>query len=406
MARVARPDDDQCLRNAPWPQARRAAYDAAAPPTPTSVPLTEAAGATLARDVVALTALPPFDTVTMDGWAVSGRAPWRLVGQQLAGQTGSRLRPGQAVVVATGAQLPRGAEAIVRREAATVEQREDESWVVTHEGATAGPDVRPAGEEAQVGDVLVAAGVVATPPVLGLAAAAGHDSLWIYRPPVVDVFVLGDELATTGLPGPGRVRDALGPQARGWVSSAGATLGKVQAIPDTVAATTSALASSTADLILTTGGTARGPVDQVHPALTEIAATLVVDQVAVRPGHPMLLARRGQQVVIGLPGNPLAAAVGFVSLAVACITAARGLPLPDLDLATTRAPLLAPEASHRLAPVQLTATSAAVTVTPVSHHGPAMLRGLAMATHLAVVPPGGLAAGDLVEVLPLPWVGR
>lgn len=342
----------------------------------------------------------------MDGWAVSGRAPWRLVGQQLAGETGSRLRPGQALVVATGAQLPRGAEAVVRREAAFLEQRGDQSWVVLHHGAQAGPDVRPAGEEAQVGDVLVTAGVVATPPVLGLAAAAGHDTLWVYRPPVVDVLVLGDELATQGLPGPGRVRDALGPQAPGWVTSTGATLGQVHAIPDTTSATTAAISDSTADIVLTTGGTARGPVDQVHPALAQLGARLIVDQVAVRPGHPMLLARRGHQVVIGLPGNPLAAAVGFVSLAVACITAARGLPLPDLDLATTRDPLLAPDHSHRLAPVRLSAASAAATVTPVSHHGPAMLRGLAMATHLAVVPPGGVAAGDLVEVLPLPWAGR
>jgi molybdopterin molybdotransferase len=221
---------------------------------------------------------------------------------------------------------------------------------------------------------------------------------------VVDVLVLGDELLPAGLPRDGGVRDALGPQAPGWVRSAGSLLGVVSRLPDESTPTADALASCQGNLVLTTGGTARGPVDQLHPALERLSATIVLDQVAVRPGHPMVLAVLPEgRVVVGLPGNPLAAAVAFISLAVPALLGARGLPLPAMLRATTQQALTAPPTAHRLVPSVVTVVDGALVLTSVHHHGPAMLRGLAIATHLAVVPPSGVSEGDTVEVLGLPW---
>lgn len=385
------------LVEAPWPLARAAAHAAGVPAPPVPVALAGATGATLAEDLPAAHALPPFDTATMDGWAVAGHAPWRLVGEVLAGGSFRALVPGEAVVIATGAQPPAGSHAVLRREDGVVGP--DGLRAATGELAP-GRDVRPAGEEARPGDVLLPAGTVVTPPVVGLAAAAGHDVLLVHAVPTVRVLVLGDELLDAGLPRDGRVRDALGPQAPGWVAAAGGRLLGVDRVPDTEEATVAALRASGASVVVTTGGTARGPVDQLHRALERLGGRLVVDRVAVRPGHPMLLCRLPEgPLVVGLPGNPLAAAVAFASLALPALIGCRGLPLPQLGSAALASPVGAPQAAHRLVPARLEGPD----VVPLPHHGPAMLRGLALAEVLAVVPPGGAEAGQLVELLPLPW---
>ena len=362
-----------------------------------SLALAGATGATLAEDLPAVAALPPFDTATMDGWAVSGHAPWQVVGEVLAGGRFRALVPGEAVQIATGAQPPSGCHAVLRREDGVIGT--DGLRAASGELAL-GRDVRPAGEEARPGDVLLPAGTVVTPPVVGLAAAAGHDELLVYPVPTVQVLVLGDELLDSGLPRDGRVRDALGPQAPGWVAAAGGWLVGVDRVPDQEDATVAAIGAATATVVVTTGGTARGPVDQLHRALERLGGRLVVDQVAVRPGHPMMLCRLpGGPLVVGLPGNPLAAAVAFASLALPALHGCRRLALPHLATSALATAVGAPRDAHRLVPARLEARQ----VVPLPHHGPAMLRGLALADVLVVVPPGGADAGQEVDLLPLPW---
>ena len=262
-------------------------------------------------------------------------------------------------------------------------------------------DVRSQGEEAKAGEQVVTSGVIVTPPVIGLAAAAGHDRIVVHERPTVDVIVMGDELLDAGRSGEGRLRDSISPQVAGWLESVGACLGVLTTVADQRRATADAIRGATGNVIITTGGTARGPVDQLHPALEELRASLIVDQVAVRPGHPMVLARlQDGRPLLGLPGNPLAASVGFVSLGWPLIEAIRGLPLTAPSPSPLEGEITAPDNAHRLMPVQRTTNG----VTPMLHHGPAMLSGLAAADALAIAPPGGARSGELVDVLPLPWV--
>ncbi|TGA87661.1 molybdopterin-binding protein, partial [Streptomyces palmae] len=263
-----------------------------------------------------------------------------------------------------------------------------------------GQDIRPRGQECRSGDELLPEGTLVTPAVLGLAAAAGYDRLATAPRPRVEVLILGDELLSAGLPSEGRIRDALGPMLGPWLAALGAEVLATRHIPDDVEVLASAVADSPAELVITTGGTAAGPVDQVHPALARLGAELLVDGVAVRPGHPMLLARLDRdRHLVGLPGNPLAAVSGLLTLAEPLLRTLGGRTVR----AYPPAPLAAAVSGHprdtRLVPVTYRGAEAV----PLRFNGPAMLRGVAVADALAVIPPGGAARGTEVETLDLPW---
>ena len=375
-----------------WETAVAAATTTGALPA-VDVRLADALGLVLAAHVLAGSDLPSFDTSAMDGWAVAGPPPWILAGSAtplLAGNLGAPLESGTAVGIATGAPLPGGAEAVLRRESGQVT-----AGVLHDPELSPGQDVRPRGSECRAGEVVAAQGLLVRPAALGLAAAAGADTLRVIRRPTVDVFVLGDELLDSGPTRDALVRDALGPLLPGWLGSLGAAVLGVRRLADTADALRAALTASTADLIVTTGSTARGPVDHLHRVLDELGAELVVDGVAVRPGHPMLLARLpGGQTLVGLPGNPLAAVSGLVTLVDPVLRAMRGAGPVERPLVRLEQAVVGHPVDVRLVPVR--------GGLPVHHVGPAMLRGLAMADALAVIPPGGAVAGQLVTTLTLP----
>ena len=405
----------------PWEQARRVASASARPLPTIEARLDEAVGSVLATPLVALSDLPAFASAAMDGFAVAGRGPWSLDPDdvRLAGHSDDTpLAEGYAVPIATGAALPPGADAVLRREDAHVETALHGSRLFLRDaltgladdspsGIAAGTDVRPQGEECRAGEPLIPAGVVIGPATVGLAAAAGYDSLDVVRPPVIAVLVVGDELLDRGLPRPGRVRDALGPLVPPWLASLGARANPPIRVPDSRESLLEEIDDSTADVIVTTGSTAYGPVDHLHDVLDHLKARWIVDGVQVRPGHPMLLAALPDgRHVIGLPGNPLAAVSGLLTLAAPLVAALRGLP--EGGLTSTRAVLLDDATPHpedtRLLPVLLDQSGPDVTARRLRFGGPAMLRGLALADGMVAIPPGGGMRGTEVEVLPLPAV--
>ncbi|MYS59988.1 molybdopterin molybdotransferase MoeA [Streptantibioticus cattleyicolor] len=390
----------------PFPEARRVASGAVGVLAGRGVGLGEAVGRVLARELTARTDLPAFDTSAMDGWAVAGAGPWRVRGQVLAGQRAAgALGEGEAVRIATGAAVPEGATAVVRREDGRVEPDADGGTLHAGRPPRPGQDIRPRGQECRAGDLLMAAGRMVTPAIAGLAAAAGYDEVAVVPRPEADVLVLGDELLRSGPPRDGRVRDALGPLLPPWLAALGAGVRQVRTVGDDAEALRRAVTGSTADVVVTTGGTAAGPVDFVHPVLRRIGARLLVDGVAVRPGHPMLLALLPDgRPLVGLPGNPLAAVAGVVTLLVPVLRALAGRPAHPHPEHTARLAEEVPghRTDTRLVPVASVPEHAG-TARPLGFHGPAMLRGLAAADGMAVIPPGGAAAGAVVEVLRLGW---
>ncbi|MFJ8313580.1 MULTISPECIES: molybdopterin molybdotransferase MoeA [unclassified Streptomyces] len=389
-------------RAAAWADARAVAARAGrtAPVRAHRVPLDQALGEVLTEALTALTDLPSFDTSAMDGWAVAGPGPWALRGGGiLAGHAApAALADGEAVRIATGARIPAGATAVIRSEHARTDAAHTQlqaDRVVLH-----GQDIRPRGQECRSGDVLLPATALVTPAVLGLAAAAGYDELATVPRPRVEILVLGDELLTQGLPHDGLIRDALGPMLGFWLRALGAEVVGTRRLKDDAGALLRAVTGSSADLVITTGGTAAGPVDHVHPVLHKAGAELLVDGVDVRPGHPMLLAQIGVgKHLVGLPGNPLAAVSGLLTLAEPLLRELAHRASPVAYTAPLRNEVQGHPHDTRLVPV----VHRSERVVPLHYNGPAMLRGIAAADGLAVVPPGGARAGEEVEILDLPW---
>ncbi|WP_107059114.1 molybdopterin molybdotransferase MoeA, partial [Streptomyces sp. NRRL B-1347] len=428
-AQATQPRPRARARATTWLDARAASRKAGAPaPAPAvPTPLSDTLGRVLTAPLTALTDLPSFDTSAMDGWAVAGPGPWTVLADGvLAGQERPQpLADGEAVRIATGARVPQDTTAVIRSEHARVD---DKSKLHAQREVVPGQDIRPRAQECRAGDQLLPPGALVTPAVLGLAAAAGYDALPVAPRPRAEVLVLGDELLTEGLPQEGRIRDALGPMLPPWLRALGVHVTAVRRLGDDAEALYEALARSTAEVIVTTGGTASGPVDHVHPALRRLGAELLVDGVAVRPGHPMLLARLpgarlpeapratssragatpdrtnaalGQRArhLVGLPGNPLAAVSGLLTLAEPLLRGLAGRPAAEPYTAPLRDDVHGHPHDTRLVPVVLRAEYAV----PLHYNGPAMLRGIAVADGLAVVPPGGARRQQEVEILDLPW---
>ncbi|MEU7422239.1 molybdopterin molybdotransferase MoeA [Streptomyces sp. NPDC040750] len=395
-------DGSERHRATPWPQAREIAARAArsgARRAPVSVPLGDALGLVLATPLEALTDLPSFDTSAMDGWAVAGPGPWEVRDEGvLAGHAQPEpLTDGEAVRIATGARVPADATAVLRSEHGRTDAQ---GKLHSTRDIAQGQDIRPRGQECRSGDQLLPVGTLITPAVLGLAAAAGYDTVTVVPRPRVEVLVLGDELLTEGLPHDGLIRDALGPMLPPWLRAFGAEVVAVRRIGDDAQALRKAVTRSDADLIVTTGGTAAGPVDHVHPILEGIGAELLVDGVKVRPGHPMLLARvKENQHLVGLPGNPLAAVSGLLTLAEPLLRTLAAHPAPEPYALSLRDAVQGHPNDTRLIPVVLRGDHAR----SLHYNGPAMLRGIAVADALAVVPPGGARQGEEAELLDLPW---
>jgi len=385
------------LHEPSWDDARASAFAIASPLEPTDMPIHAALGLTLAEALVARSRVPGFDTSMMDGWAVSGAGPWTITGSVLAGSVPAPIESGEAVLIATGAPVPAGATAVLRREwGEAVDDRHLRTAHEVHDRM----DIRFAGDEASIGDELLPVGTVVTPPVVGLAALVGIDTLRVTRPASIEALVMGDEIVTSGIPAAGKVRDALGVQLRAWAADFTCADNGIRYVEDTLQATIAAIAGSTADVVFTTGGTARGPVDHIHHALEALDAELVVDEVRVRPGHPMLLAKLPDgRFVIGLPGNPLAAITGYMTLGAPLLAGLTGRALPAIETCITAADIEAPPSDRRLIPARRTGDTAI----PTQFWGSAMLRGVAQSDCVLVTEPGGARAGNRVGVLPLPW---
>ncbi|MEU2180452.1 molybdopterin molybdotransferase MoeA [Streptomyces thermolilacinus] len=395
-----------------WDRARAVAARAGrgAAPRTCRVGLDQALGRVLAEPLTALTDLPSFDTSAMDGWAVAGPGPWEIRAEDVLAGHGDvpALPDGVAVRIATGARVPADTTAVIRSEHAHAEPgRADRAGTGQGVGhlyarreVVPGQDIRPRGQECRTGDELLPAATVVTPAVLGLAAAAGYDQLVTVEPPRVEVLVLGDELLTSGVPRDGLIRDALGPMLGPWLRTLGAEVTAVRRVGDDADALYEAVTGTDADLVVTTGGTAAGPVDHVHPVLRKAGAELLIDGVRVRPGHPMLLARlTASRHLVGLPGNPLAAVSGLLTLAEPLLRGLAGRRAPEPYRVPVRDEVHGHPRDTRLVPVAHRGGHAV----PLHYTGPAMLRGLAAADGLAVVPPGGARPGDVLEVLDLPW---
>lgn len=321
-ADVDTPDDLAAARrraapSALDPDAARTAVAALPPVPPHSAALAAAAGTVLAEPLVAARAFPPFDASAMDGYAVSGPPPWRLVGRpRAAGHTDDLvLTPGTAVPIATGAALPRGAQRAVRHEELAVD---GDRIVPAPEAPADRDDTRRTGSAWQAGDLLAPAGADVDAAVASVALAAGVGAAAVRGPLRARLHTSGDEIAaaTPEALAHGTVPDTASGPVTALLAEASITVADGGHLADTPEAFRAALSAGGAELIVVIGATGHGVADHLRAALAAEGAQLLVDGVTMRPGGSLLVARLpGGAVLLGLGGNPLAAVAGTALLA-------------------------------------------------------------------------------------------
>lgn len=407
------------MHHTSWHQARQLLHRAGAALTLTEeeVPLADAMGRTLARDARALLPVPHYDSSAMDGYATAGAPPWQVLTHPPAadGENVHRktipLSPGQATPILTGGLIPAGAEAVIRQEHALLDGstlRPDPS-IFGPDYPVAGADIRRAGEELSAGSSVLAAGTRINARHLGALAVLGLDTLAVTARPTVAIAYTGNEIITAGLPGPGQVRDAYSLAFPSIIESLGATVTSTCRLPDSKAQLTDWLTTSRADLLLITGGSSTSTADWVRRALQDLQASYLFESVAIRPGHPALAAHLpassnpAAPLVLGLPGNPLAAYTALYSYLVPWITGATATSLTQLPtgVLTHEVPGYRKH-DLRLIPANLTPLTEGVALTPLPKTQSHMLTSFATGDALALVPPDGAPAGSTVSYLPLP----
>jgi molybdopterin molybdotransferase len=381
-----------------WHAARSLSAAAASALPSEIVRLDLAIGRVLAADVVALCDVPHYASSAMDGWAVCGDGPWVL-------SSAHEMAPGRATAVVTGGLIPERTDAVLRSESG-VARETDGGWVLDSTSATGEPHpgqhIRPPGQEARESDIVLTAGTVLNPAHIAVAAGCGHDTLPVIGQPRIALLFTGDEVVESGIPKPGQVRDSFGPQLPAVLRMLGGTVASSRRVRDDLPSTIAALGDEPggSDVVITTGGTGDSPVDHLHRALRRLGAHVLVERVAMRPGGPSLLARLPDgRMLIGLPGNPLAAMMGLVTLVGPLLAALGGRPEPAAGTITAATELPGRPGTSILVPYRVVGARAV----PSPWLGSGMMRGLAAADGVLVVPPDGIRAGETVDTLALPW---
>ncbi|MBA3708135.1 MAG: molybdopterin molybdotransferase MoeA [Planctomycetes bacterium] len=278
----------------------------------------------LAEDVRLGRDQPPFDRATMDGYAIAlppaGAPPfprYRVVGSIMAGAVYSgTVAPGQAVRIMTGAPCPAGTtvvpiEAIDRHSSGDAESVAVTDPKMLPPSPAQRRNVALRAQDGAAGAVVVCAGTRLTPVTISVSAMAGARDLAVIVPPRLAIVTTGDELAAppasgTAADASARIHDSNGPLLSAFAAALGLPHSRTRA-PDDANALQAELgnAAAIADIVVTTGGVSAGDKDLVPTAAAALGYQTVFHHIALQPGKPVFLARKGDRFIVGLPGNPV-----------------------------------------------------------------------------------------------------
>ena len=381
----------------------------------------DSVGRALAEDLEATATLPPWDNSAMDGYAVlgediAGASPstpvvLTVTGAVRAGEVpGAPVGPGQAVRIMTGAPVPSGVDSVVRVEDTDAEA--DSGFVRVLRDRDKGRNIRPAGADMQLGEVVLVAGQVVTPGTIAALSALGLMSVSVVRRPTVAILATGDELRTPERYDDVRVGAGV-PESNGPMLAAAVT--HASAVPIRLGTATDdehdlrerIENAADADALVTIGGASMGEADLVKRVLDDLGFEQSFWRVRMRPGSPFgfgwLPRSEGKQPVFGLPGNPSSAFVTFELFVRPFLLALAGHR--NILRRTVRCvagePLKGPADPTCFLRVGLDSASHPPQVTLVGPQGSGLVRTLHAADGLAVLPHGirEIAKGEPVDVM-------
>jgi molybdopterin molybdotransferase len=305
----------------------------------------------LAKPVTSTINVPAWNNSAMDGYAfnhadIAQGQPVRVSQRIPAGYQGSLLQAGTAARIFTGAPIPEGADTVVMQEHCHAFSEGGEDFVTIEKKAKAGANIRLAGEDVAVDEVVLESGTKLQAQHLGMAASVGIAALTVYRKLKVAIFSSGDELVMPGEPlAAGKIYNSNRFSLLGLLQKLNCEVIDLGMVEDTLDATCDALlkASEEADLILASGGVSVGEEDHVKPAVEKLGS-LQLWKIAVRPGKPLAYGHVNKVPFIGAPGNPVSLFVTFCVFALPWIKKQQGM---TGDLQATLIPCTADFDWHR-----------------------------------------------------------
>ncbi len=286
-----------------------------------TVPLSKALGHILAEDVVSQEDMPPFANSAMDGFALqsrdsqlqNGQPPrLRVTGGVAAGYVADHaVEPGTAMRVMTGAPVPPGADSVIQVELTRSDGPESD-WVEILQEVTPGNNIRPAGEDMRRGQTVLRYGTEIGPWEIGILATLGWPQVPVIRRPSVAILGTGDEVIDIDEPlRPGKIRNSNSYLLEAAVRQAGAEPQRLGVALDTLESLREKFSEAVhSDLIITTGGVSVGDFDLVKNIMDE-QGEMQFWRINMRPGKPVAFGHIGTIPLLGLPGNPVSAAVTF-----------------------------------------------------------------------------------------------
>lgn len=384
----------------PLEEAQSRLIDAASPLPTERVAILDAVGRFLAEPLAANRTQPWADLSAMDGFAIAGPGPWRIVGESAAGHPfAGALANGEASHISTGAAVPDGADAIL-----PVEDSAVDGTVVSAANPPSAKHIRRRGFDFSAGDELLSAGVRLGPAQLALGIAAGIEHCAVHRRPRVAILDTGDELATSPRdPRPDALPASNGPMLAAMIAGL-ADAERIGPVPDDRAQLLEAFEGARdADVIVTTGGASVGEHDLVRPVLEEWGARIDFWRVAIRPGKPLMVGRRGSQWIVGLPGNPASAFVTAFFFVLPLLRRLGGASADDAFPQSLPAILADGVPAGGKRREFLRGIRKGASVVPITERDSSALRALAAADCLIDRPANAdaLTAGALVAVYPL-----
>jgi molybdopterin molybdotransferase/putative molybdopterin biosynthesis protein len=288
-----------------------------------NVSLSDALGRVLAADVVSPVDVPSFDRSNVDGFAVvadstygaSEEAPRNLRLEEEIIHTAvvprTVIRRGNAVSIATGGMVPRGADAVVMVEHAEVRGSE----LRVARAVTPGTGISFAATDITAGETVLRAGQILTSRDTGVLAAIGVGRIDVWREPVVAILSTGDEIIAPGEPmQPAKVYDSNAQILADAVRELGGEPLRFGITGDDLPLLREKLrqAIASADIVLLSGGTSKGAGDLSYRAVAELQDPgIVAHGVALKPGKPICLAATQRKPVVVLPGFPTSAIFTF-----------------------------------------------------------------------------------------------
>ena len=303
------------------------------------VPLSEARGRILARQIVAEENVPPFDRSPYDGFAFRAKdleeaskehpVTLRIIEEVPAGKAPERkIIKGEAIKILTGAPIPEGADAVERYEVTEFNEKE----VTFFEPVKSGSNICLAGEDIRQGEVLMEVGTKLENARLGLLAALGYFEISCYRKIRCVIISTGSELVPVDHPLiPGKIRNSSAYMIQAVLREWGMECDIYGIVSDNSSHIAGAIdvCAQKYDVILTTGGVSVGDYDFLNTSLEELGAEILLWKVKMKPGMAFVAAMHKEKLVLALSGNPSAAAATLYLIGGAVLSymsGKRGLP--------------------------------------------------------------------------------